>query len=233
MKERHSTTFAGEKIRDFILGAMDGIISTVGVVAGVSGATSNNFIVFVAGISAALAEAVSMFFSAYISSKAEKDVFEREKMREEEEVRRIPEAERREIYKIFKAKGFKGKELDMVVKRVTSNKRLWVKTMLVEELGIMPRTYSPLKNAGIVFLGSVLGGLIPLIPFLIGLQPQFSFSVVISVLVLFIVGSTKSTITQKGWLRSGFESMIAGIIAIIIAYYIGVFLSAVFNIPRV
>ena len=233
MKERHAYVFAGEKLRDFILGMMDGIVSTVGVVAGVSGATANNFIVFIAGISAALAEAVSMFFSAYISSKAEKDVFEREKMREEEEVRRIPEAERREIYKIFKAKGFKGKELEMIVKRITSKKRLWVKTMLIEELGIMPKTYSPLKNAALVFLGSVVGGLIPLTPFLIGLQPQFTFSVVISILILFIVGSGKSTITGKGLLRSGLESMIAGIIAIVIAYYIGLFLSLIFNIPRI
>ena len=232
MKESHSLSFAAEKLRDFILGAMDGIISTVGVVSGVSGATSNTIIVFVAGAAAALAEAVSMLFSSYISSKAEKDVFEKEELKEEEEVRRVPEAERREIYKIYQEKGFKGKELDSIVKKITSNKRLWIKTMLIEELGIMPKTYSPFKDAVLVFAGSISGGLIPLLPYLINLQPQYSFSIVISVLMLFIVGTAKSTITGKGWIRSGLESTIAGIFAIIIGYYVGVFFSIVFHIPK-
>ncbi len=232
MKEKHYVT-AAEKLRNSILGMMDGIISTVGVISGVSGATSNIFIVFIAGIAAALAEAVSMFFSAYISSKTEEEVFEREKMQEEEYVKKTPKVERKEIYDIYKTKGFKGRELEMIVNRITSDKKLWIKTMLIEELGIMPRIYSPLKEAVLVFAGSAIGGLIPLIPFLVGLVPQFQFSVVISILVLFSIGVYKSSITQKGLLRSGLESMIAGILAIVIAYYIGVFFSMIFNIPRV
>lgn len=57
-------------IRDEIFGATDGVISTLAVIAGVAGATSNNFIVLVAGASAMVAEAVSMGFSAYSGAKA-------------------------------------------------------------------------------------------------------------------------------------------------------------------
>ena len=63
-----------EVIRDQIFGATDGTISTLAVVAGVSGANVSNFIILIAGASAMLAEAISMGFSSYISSKVRKDI---------------------------------------------------------------------------------------------------------------------------------------------------------------
>lgn len=52
-----------------VFGSMDGTISTLAVIAGVAGATTNNFIVFIAGIAAMLAEAISMGFSSYSSAR--------------------------------------------------------------------------------------------------------------------------------------------------------------------
>ena len=63
-----------EKIRDQIFGATDGTISTLAVVAGVSGANVSNFIILIAGASAMLAEAISMGFSSYISTKVKEDI---------------------------------------------------------------------------------------------------------------------------------------------------------------
>jgi len=54
-----------ERLRDEIFGATDGTISTLAVIAGVAGATSNNLIILIAGFSAMLAEAISMGFSSY------------------------------------------------------------------------------------------------------------------------------------------------------------------------
>jgi VIT1/CCC1 family predicted Fe2+/Mn2+ transporter len=58
-----------ERLRDEIFGATDGTISTLAVIAGVAGATSNNFFILVAGFSAMLAEAISMGFSSYSGAK--------------------------------------------------------------------------------------------------------------------------------------------------------------------
>jgi VIT1/CCC1 family predicted Fe2+/Mn2+ transporter len=63
-----------ERIRDQIFGATDGTISTLAVIAGVSGATSNPFIVLVAGASAMLAEAISMGFSSYSAAKTKEAI---------------------------------------------------------------------------------------------------------------------------------------------------------------
>ncbi len=63
-----------EKARDFTFGTIDGLIDTIATVAGVAGATSNNFIIFIAGLSTILAEAASMGFGSYISSKIKSDI---------------------------------------------------------------------------------------------------------------------------------------------------------------
>ncbi len=68
-----------ERLRDQIFGATDGTISTLAVVAGVSGADVSNFIVLIAGASAMLAEAISMGFSSYISMKVKKEILEERK----------------------------------------------------------------------------------------------------------------------------------------------------------
>lgn len=52
-----------------VFGSMDGTISTLAVIAGVAGATTNNYIVLVAGVAAMLAEAISMGFSSYSSAR--------------------------------------------------------------------------------------------------------------------------------------------------------------------
>ncbi|MEM2874206.1 MAG: VIT1/CCC1 transporter family protein [Candidatus Nanoarchaeia archaeon] len=61
--------FKTEVLSEQIFGATDGVISTLAVIAGVAGATANNFIILVAGASAMLAEAISMGFSSYLGAK--------------------------------------------------------------------------------------------------------------------------------------------------------------------
>jgi VIT1/CCC1 family predicted Fe2+/Mn2+ transporter len=63
-----------ERMRDQIFGATDGAISTLAVLAGVYGATTDNFIILIAGISAMLAEAVSMGFSSYSGAKIREEL---------------------------------------------------------------------------------------------------------------------------------------------------------------
>jgi VIT1/CCC1 family predicted Fe2+/Mn2+ transporter len=63
-----------ERLRDEIFGATDGTISTLAVIAGVYGATNNNFLILVAGFSAMLAEAISMGFSSYSGALIREDI---------------------------------------------------------------------------------------------------------------------------------------------------------------
>lgn len=65
-----------EAIGARVFGSMDGTISTLAVVAGVAGATTDNFIVLVAGVAAMVAEAISMGFSSYSSARVRERIFD-------------------------------------------------------------------------------------------------------------------------------------------------------------
>jgi predicted membrane protein (TIGR00267 family) len=63
-----------EAIGSRVFGSMDGVISTLAVVAGVVGATTNHTIVLVAGVAAMMAEAISMGFSSYSSARVREKI---------------------------------------------------------------------------------------------------------------------------------------------------------------
>src|ERR1041384_4206942 len=66
------------RVREFVFGIQDGLISTVGVLTGVQGATKSNAVVIITGLTAMFAGAVSMSAGSYLSSSAEKEIFDKE-----------------------------------------------------------------------------------------------------------------------------------------------------------
>ena len=68
----------GGGVRDVIFGANDGLVSILALVAGVYGATTESRPILIAGIAGAIAGAISMGAGAYLSSKSEKEVTEKE-----------------------------------------------------------------------------------------------------------------------------------------------------------
>src|SRR3970282_540186 len=66
------------RIREFVFGIQDGLISTVGLLAGIQGATENNLVVVVTGLTAMFSGAISMASGSYLSSGAQKDIFDKE-----------------------------------------------------------------------------------------------------------------------------------------------------------
>jgi VIT1/CCC1 family predicted Fe2+/Mn2+ transporter len=231
---QHEQHFKGKEISDVILGGQDGLVNVLGVVLGVASATANPFVILVAGLAATFAETISMAAVAYTSVKADRDYYNAERSLEEEEVRKIPEHERNEIREIYAKKGFKGKLLDDVVKVITSNKKVWVDTMMAEELNLSPKFGgSPLKSAGVVFISTLIGSLIPLMPFILfnlfSVNEAIVGSLILSVVVLFIVGVIKARLTVGNWLVSGLELAIIGTVAAGTGYFIGLGLGDLFG----
>ena len=80
----------------------------------------------------------------------------------------------------------------------------------------------PLKSAWNVGISTIVGSLIPLIPFFIfSIKGAIVFSLVLSALVLFCVGALKAKLSIGNWKRSGFELMIIGIVAALVGYGVG------------
>src|SRR3989344_6840341 len=125
--ERHQG-LSRSNIRDFILGFQDGLVNTLGLVLGVATAVQSSNIVLISGLVTTFAESVSMAAVAYTSTKAAKEYYESELEREKKEIKEIPHMEVQEIKHIYHKKGFRGKQLMSIVKKITSNKKLWLET---------------------------------------------------------------------------------------------------------
>ncbi len=210
-------------LRNFILGWQDGLVNLLGIVLGVAIATSNTQIVLLAGLVATFAESLSMAAVAYTSSKAAKDFYLGQLRRELKSIDEIPEEEVREIREIFYEKGFRGETLEIIVNTITSDKNLWAKTMMTEELHMFPEDYEkPVKGAITVGVSAITGSLIPLVPFMFLAPLQAMIvSVIVSGGALFATGGVKGKKTLGSWKRSGVEMALIGLLAAIVGYLIG------------
>ncbi len=224
IEEQHNG-FAS-KLREIILGGQDGLVNVLGIVLGVAAATFETRMVIIAGLAATCAESISMGAVAYTSTKAAKEYYLSLKKQELEEIRNVPGRERKEIMDIYWHKGFRGKLLENVVKKITSSKKVWLDTMMAEELSVFPGEYrDPMRAAVIVGVSSIAGSLIPLLPFFfLPVLVAIWLSLAICTFSLFIIGSVKAKITIGTWWKSGIELAAIGMAAAIVGYAIGVVL---------
>ena len=227
--ERHQGV-SRSNIRDFILGFQDGLVNTLGLVLGVASATQSTRIVLISGLVTTFAESVSMAAVAYTSTKAAHEFYESQLEREKKEIKEIPHMEVQEIRDIYYKKGFRGKQLTSIVKKITSNKRLWLETMMAEELKLLPGDYEkPLKSTFVVGASAIIGSLIPVIPFfLFPVKVGMIAALLLSIIILFIVGAVKSKVTIGDWKKSGFEMAVVGTLAALVGYFVGKLLGVVY-----
>ncbi|MFN3691542.1 MAG: VIT1/CCC1 transporter family protein, partial [Fervidobacterium sp.] len=132
-KEPWHKTEQGKYIGQAVYGASDGIVTTFAAISGVAGANLSPTIALIVGLANLFADGLSMAIGDYLSEKSERDYIKAEKEREMWEIENLPEAERHEIYEIYKQKGLSGQKLESLVDAITSNKSIWVETMLHEE----------------------------------------------------------------------------------------------------
>lgn len=226
----HAHTATGVNLRDVILGGQDGLVNVLGVILAVATATQDVRIVIIAGLAATFAESISMAAVAYTSMKAAQDFYKSELAREKKEIKEIPEMEREEIRDIYRKKGFRGTLLNRIVQHITKDERLWLNTMMEEELHLSDEEYkNPGRDAAIVGFSAIIGSLVPLIPFLIfDIKTGITASIAFSTIVLFIAGAVKGKLTTGHPLRNGVELAIIGIAAALAGYLIGTALGVAF-----
>lgn len=206
---RHAEPHLSESsgIRDFVFGFGDGINTSLGIAAGVGGADVSSSIIILAALVGMFTGAKAMAVQNYLAVKAQRELLKSEIAREEWEIDNKPEIERKEIEEIYRAKGFEGKDLEMVVNKITSNKKVWLDTMLTEELKLNIEILgSPIKSAFRMFGAFLVGGILPIIPFffLSGYLPLV-IAIGISLSTSFMVGAVKSRLAQTSIIKGGLE----------------------------
>lgn len=213
----------GGGVRDVIFGANDGLVSILALVIGVYGAITESYPILIAGIAGAVAGAISMGAGAYLSSKSEKEVTEKESERKGIRRRGTPEEEREKLIRFYQARGFKRKEAEAIADRVASEMESRETYTIGEEIGLTSEeSWPPIKAALLTGLSFAVASIIPILPFaFMMVTPAVITAAIASIACLFGVGASKVIFTRKSWIRSGVEMMAIGTLASAATYAIG------------
>lgn len=215
-------------VGDFVLGAVDGTVTTFAIVAGVAGAGLSSGVAIVLGLANVVADGFSMAASNYLKARSDRQIVERIRRIEEMHIEEIPHGERAEIREIFATKGFDGELLDQIVDVITRNERQWVDTMLTEEWGLQLDTPSPMRSGLTTFVAFIAAGLVPLSPLFIAAwfaaERMFAASAVLTAITFFVIGVVRGKVTARNRLVAGFETLLVGGSAAVLAYLVGAWL---------
>lgn len=217
----------GEIIKDLVYGANDGIVTTFAVVAGVAGANIEASVVLILGFANLFADAISMAAGNYLGTQSEIRYARKQRKIEEWEIMHLPDEEREEIRTIYAKKGFTGADLDRAVEIITSDTKRWADEMMKGELELYDEEAGrPMKNALVTWIAFMIAGGLPLLPYVFPVfpLPDFTMSIVMTGVALFIVGSVRTYITGSRWWLLGLEMLFVGAIAAGVAYSIGAFI---------
>jgi vacuolar iron transporter family protein len=209
--ERHFRSAAA--VRDVVIGLSDGLTVPFALAAGLSGALSSTRLVVTAGIAEIVAGSISMGLGGYLAARTERDHYLAELAREEHETEAVPEKEAEEVAQVLEGYGLEAQEAAPVVRALRADKGRWVGFMMRFELGLeKPDPARMWKSALTIAVSYALGGLIPLLPYMLAkkVQTGLLFSIAVTLAALFIFGYGKSRITGLRPLRGGLQTILIG-----------------------
>jgi len=228
--EKHPHIPARNILDRIVLGGSDGAIEGLAITSALNGAGLNFGTIALAGLAFALAGALSMFFSNYLSRRSELRSLKIDITREKMEIETEPDEEKSEMRELLTKDGYEAQEVDVILQRLTRDKELWLKEMLRRELGVniedaRSDTFVWPLFAGIAFLLLALLAVSPY-AFQIPRTDALVASVTFSLGALFALGS-RAFVPKNFNPSAGIEFVIIGAVAGGLLYVVGLAISIV------
>jgi vacuolar iron transporter family protein len=223
------------RIREFVFGAQDGLLTTVSVVSAFFGAKESNATILLAGFATGVAGMVAMTAGQFLSSKAEAEVQASEIERELREISEHPAEELAELIEIYRLQGMSREQAREAALAVAEDPKKMLQVMAQAELGLetVPAG-SPLKDAAVMAPSFMLGAIVPILPYVFANhEPAFVTSILLACLALFGIGVIKARVTGQNAWRSGFEQFAIGAGAGVIGYVVGTLVPGLFGVKFV
>jgi len=214
----------GNALRAAVLGANDGLVSNLSLVMGVAGADLSGRSILITGLAGLLAGAASMALGEWLSVQSSRELYEHQLEIEKYEIENIPAEEETELSLIYQAKGLSEDQAKLLAKRIISNPETSIDTLAREELGIDPEELggSAWEAAITSFILFAIGAIIPVFAYFFSSgMSAIIWSLILSGIGLFIIGSSITLLTGKNWIKSGLRQVIFGLLAAALTYGIG------------
>lgn len=206
-----------------ILGGQDGLVNILGIILGVIAGGGSTQVLLATGFAAAITESISMGAVGYTSAQSQRAYYQAQRAREAELISADPETERADLRDIYAGMGFSGTLLDSVVGTITANRDAWIDAIMTQELRLQgAETPSIMRSAVVITIATLIGHLIPLLPFVwLSRGPALILGIILAALVLFGVGVYSALTLIGDWRRSGAQMVVIGLGAAAVGFAIG------------
>lgn len=224
--EQHFT--ASEVVRDIVIGISDGLTVPFALAAGLSGTVNSTTIVVTAGLAEIAAGSIAMGLGGYLAAKSDAEHYLSELRREQRELREKPEAETQELIEIFQSYGLTIEQSGLIAKALFKNADKLIDFMMRFELGLeKPHPKRALKSALTIASSYIVGGLIPLSPYILisNAKNALIVSVIFTNIALAVFGYIKGRFTGMKPGRSAIQTVLTGGTAAAAAFFIAKFIS--------
>jgi vacuolar iron transporter family protein len=217
--EKHFT--ATETVRDVVIGMADGLTVPFALAAGLAAAVSSTKVIVTAGLAEIVAGAIAMGLGGYLAARTDAEHYASEQAREGWEIDHLRDKEVHEVTDIFRDYGLQGEALTAVVSALTADRKRWLDFMMRYELGLeAPDPKRAPISAGTIAASYLVGGLIPLAPYMLvsSISEAFTYSVGFTGLALLVFGGIKGHFTGINKAKSAAQTLLVGGLAAAAAY---------------
>ena len=212
---------AGGWLRPAVFGAMDGLVSNLGLITGVAGSSASSQTVVISGLAGLAAGAFSMAAGEYTSVASQRELVQAELDVERRELRTNPGVEVRELAEVYEGRGVDPALALEVAQQLHRDPDQALEIHAREELGVDPGELpSPTVAAVSSFLSFSAGAVLPVVPYLFGATVLWP-AVVLALLGLFVCGAVVARVTARSWWFSGLRQLALGASAAAVTYGLG------------
>ncbi|WP_027346434.1 VIT1/CCC1 transporter family protein [Hamadaea tsunoensis] len=223
----HHSDVSGGWLRAAVFGAMDGLVTNIGLIAGVGGGGLAPHAIILTGLAGLVAGAISMALGEYTSVSTANDQVAAELAKERRELENYPEAEAEELALRWMDRGLPEHLARQVATVLAANPEEALRVHAQEELGIVPDAApSPWTAAISSFICFSIGALIPLLPYLLG-SDSLGLALGVGGVGLFAAGALTARFTHRSWWGSGLRQLIMGAVAAGATFAIGTLINGV------
>ncbi len=209
--EKHFT--AGDRVRDIVIGMSDGLTVPFALAAGLTGAVASTSLIVTAGLAEIAAGSIAMGLGGYLAARSDAEHYASERQRERSEVRDKPEVEAAEVAEVFESYGLTKEESAPVVEALVRRPDAWIDFMMRFELGLeKPDPQRALMSALTIAFAYVVGGMIPLTPYIVmtRARPALSVSILATITALLVFGYGKGRLTGAAPAKSALQTTLIG-----------------------
>jgi vacuolar iron transporter family protein len=218
----HHRDVSGGWLRPAVFGAMDGLVTNVSLIAGVGGGGGSSHTIVLTGLAGLAAGACSMAAGEFVSVSSQNELIQAEVDKERLELEHNAAAEQAELAGMLRARGVSAATARQAAAEISAHPEKALAVHALEELGIDPGELpSPLVAAGASLTSFAVGALIPLIPYLAGLD-VLGFALGLAAVAAVAGGGMVARLTARPFWRGALRQLVLGACAAGITYLIGI-----------